>query len=362
MATHTKLTSGNWRFQVRRKGQYISETFRRQKDGEEWALDVERRIDRGERVDRGSRKDPRTVADLIDLHVADMTEVGKPPLRSKSFTLEALKVALGKVKRENLTRERILQFGKARAEAGAGPVTLGMDIGYLRTVVVHAAAVHGVAISAEPVDFARVALKMLGLIGKGSERDRRPTPGEISRIVTYFSSNERQLIPAARMMLFAIATAMREEEICRIKWEDVDESERTVLIRDRKDPRRKKGNHQKVPLLKVADLDAWDLLMEQRKFSHNDERVFPYNSRSLGSAFRRACRKLKIEDLHFHDLRHEGTSRLFEAGFTIEQVALVTGHKDWKMLRRYTHLRPEKLRKIAETLEAAKAIDAHMAA
>jgi len=55
------------------------------------------------------------------------------------------------------------------------------------------------------------------------------------------------------------------------------------------------------------------------------------------------CRELKIEDLHFHDLRHEGTSRLFEAGFSIEQVSLVTGHKDWKMLRRYTHLKPEAL-------------------
>ena len=63
----------------------------------------------------------------------------------------------------------------------------------------------------------------------------------------------------------------------------------------------------------------------------------------LFRSFRRQCRDLKIDDLHFHDLRHEGTSRLFEMGFTIEQVALVTGHKDWKMLRRYTHLKPEML-------------------
>jgi site-specific recombinase XerD len=56
---------------------------------------------------------------------------------------------------------------------------------------------------------------------------------------------------------------------------------------------------------------------------------------------------LKIKNLHFHDLRHEATSRLFEAGFSIEQVALVTGHKDWKMLRRYTHLRPEHLHSAA---------------
>ena len=51
--------------------------------------------------------------------------------------------------------------------------------------------------------------------------------------------------------------------------------------------------------------------------------------------------ELGIEDLHFRDLRHEGTSRLFEAGLQIEQVALVTGHKDWKMLKGYTHLSPD---------------------
>ena len=75
------------------------------------------------------------------------------------------------------------------------------------------------------------------------------------------------------------------------------------------------------------------------------------NGRSAGTAFRRACQELNIEDLHFHDLRHEGTSRLFEAGFTIEQVAMVTGHKDWKMLRRYTHLRPEQLHAVAARLQ-----------
>lgn len=50
-----------------------------------------------------------------------------------------------------------------------------------------------------------------------------------------------------------------------------------------------------------------------------------------------------IYDLKFHDLRHEATSRLFEAGLTIERVALVTGHKDWEMLRRYTLLKPKDL-------------------
>ena len=67
----------------------------------------------------------------------------------------------------------------------------------------------------------------------------------------------------------------------------------------------------------------------------------------MSNVFTRACQALRIDDLHFHDLRHEGTSRLFEAGFRIEQVSLVTGHKDWKMLRRYTHLKPESLHDFA---------------
>ena len=111
-----------------------------------------------------------------------------------------------------------------------------------------------------------------------------------------------------------------------------------LLIRDRKDPRNESGNDQRIPLFAATGFDAWALIRAQASaFETLEERIFPYNSRSVGTAFRRACRELEIEDLHFHNLRHEGTSRLFEAGFTIEQVALVTGHKGWKMLRRYTH-------------------------
>lgn len=87
--------------------------------------------------------------------------------------------------------------------------------------------------------------------------------------------------------------------------------------------------------------------MAQRRSSTNTGRIFPYNPRSSGTAFRRTCVELGIEDLHFLDLRHEGTSRLFEAGLQIEQVALVTGHKDWKMLKRYTHLSPETILRMA---------------
>jgi len=67
--------------------------------------------------------------------------------------------------------------------------------------------------------------------------------------------------------------------------------------------------------------------------------IFPYSTDAISAAFTRACKTLEIGDLRFHDLRHEGVSRLFELGMTIPQVATVSGHRSWNSLQRYTHLR-----------------------
>lgn len=352
MATFAKLRSGNWRVQVRRKRQYVANSFRRRNDAEEWALNAERSIDRGIPVKRGRLNDPpRVFSDLIDLHVDDLLEVGKPIRRSKAAVMNALKGSLGRVRLHDLTRDHLIEFGKKRAKRGAGPATLAIDFSFIRTILTHAAAVHGIEASAEDVRLARVALTRLGLIGKGDERDRRPTQDELEKLIEYLENNPRQFIPMGRIVRFAVATAMRQEEICGVEWTDVDMKKRTLRVRNRKDPRRKDGNHQTVPLLNLSGYDAWEMLLEQRIVTRGQGRVFPHHSKSVGAAFRRACRALDIDDLHFHDLRHEATSRLFEAGLSIERVALVTGHKDWRMLRRYTNLKPEDLHKLQKVVQ-----------
>lgn len=145
---------------------------------------------------------------------------------------------------------------------------------------------------------------------------------------------------------FAVATAMRQEKIFRVRWGDLDRAKKLLTIRDRKDPREKRGNDQSIPLLDVSGYSALGLIDKHGTPGKPTDRIFPYNRKSVGTAFTRACQGPDIQDLDFHDLRHEATSRLFEAGFSIEQVALVTGHRDWKMLRRYTHLKPERLHAI----------------
>jgi hypothetical protein len=174
MATFIQLPSGNWRVQVRRKNRYVAETFRRRKDGEEWALDIERNIDRSGSPKPRAALRVRTFGDLIDLHVEDMQEVGRPPRRSKAAVLEALKESLGTVKLPQLNRERLIEFGRKRAKQGAGPATLAIDFAFIRTVATHAAAVHGIEVSAEEVRLARFALTHLGLVGKSGTTAEQP--------------------------------------------------------------------------------------------------------------------------------------------------------------------------------------------
>ena len=349
MASFTQLPSGNWRVQVRRKNRYVAETFHRRKDGEEWALDMECNIDRNGSPKPRTAVKARTFGDIIDLHVQDMHEVGRPPRRSKAAVMEALKESLGSVKLPRLDRERLIEYGRKRAKEGAGPATLAIDMSFIRTVATHAAAVHGIEVSAEEVRLARFALKHLGLVGKSDERDRRPTQDELDELIQYFETNPRQVIPMGRIVRYAVATTLRQEEICKPEWPLVDMKKRLVVIQDRKDPRNKEGNHQKVPLLNLTGYDAWEVVLQQRIVTRGLGRVFPHNHRSVSTAFARACDELKIEDLHFHDLRHEGTSRLFEAGLPIEKVALVTGHKDRRQLQRYTNLKVEDLLKLQHT-------------
>jgi integrase len=345
MANIRQLASGHWQVQIRLKGRKVTETFVRRDHAREWATEAEGQIDRGRSPTGKRARGVKSFGDLIDLHIDDMKEVGKPPGRSKSATLEMLQRELGAFKASELGREKLIKFGRDRAKQGAGPVTLSMDIGAIRLVISHAIAVHGVELSIEPVDMARIALKRLGLVGKSNERDRRPSKDEIDQLLKHFvSKSNRQQIPVAQVIKFAIATAMRQEEIFRVTWSDLNRRTRMLLIRDRKDPREKKGNDQEIPLLAVSGYDALALIEEQiLQKKEGDDRIFPYNHKSAGTAFTRACQDLGIVDLHFHDLRHEGTSRLFEAGLAIQQVALVTGHKDWKMLKRYTHLKPASL-------------------
>jgi len=98
--------------QIRRKGRYASETFLRRDDAHRWARQAETRVDQGLAPNKSSVSRLQTFGDLIDLHITDMCEVGKPPRRSKAATLTTLKRDLGKEKIGHLDRQKLIDYGK----------------------------------------------------------------------------------------------------------------------------------------------------------------------------------------------------------------------------------------------------------
>lgn len=154
-------------------------------------------------------------------------------------------------------------------------MTLSIDIGAIKLILSYAAAVHGLTVSVEAIDMARLALKRLDLIGKGVERDRRPSDEELERLIRHFEDKPRQTIPMGAVIRFAVATAMRQEEIFKVVWGDYAARTKMLTIRDRKDPREKSGNDQRIPLLSVSGFDPVALIEERRSSQTNaDARIF----------------------------------------------------------------------------------------
>lgn len=335
MASIAKI-GDKWRAQIRRKGHpSITQTFDKQAHAKAWAARIE------EDIRAGMFNDERRLADITidDLIDKFEEEMGKKKAfgRSKSGAIDMLRRGLKTKTLVEMTSSAVIDYAKKRASEGAGGVTVSIELTYLTQILKAARTVFKMPFKTTPVQDARDALRMMALTGKSQERDRRPTDDEIKALCRFFDAKPRQQIPMSDIIHFAIDTTMRAGEITSLLREDLNEAERTILIRDRKHPQEKIGNNQTVPLLGAA----FDIVMRQPK--SKDGRIFPFNEKSFSSIFPRACKELKIVDLRFHDLRHEGISRLFEQGYRIEQVALVSGHRDWKMLRRYTQVRAKDL-------------------
>lgn len=336
MATYRKRGK-RWQVQVRKQGVAESASFDTKGAAQRWAGRKEHEIDEGKASGQG--RATGTVADLIDRYEQAMSK-RRPIGRTKASALKLLREGLGELPVKRLNADKLIAYAHARAEAGAGPVTLSIDLTYLGGILRAAYGLLGLKLSDAPVREAREALKHAGLVGKARSRERRPTKEEIARLCEHWRSNQRQTIPMADLLEFAIATAMRREEVCRIRWADLDEAHSTVIIRDRKDPRAKEGNDELIALLPVNGFDPLEIIKRQPR---TGDRIFPYRPGSVSKAFERACDELGIKGLTLHDMRHEGVSRLFEAGLSIERVALISGHKDWRTLRRYTHLQARDL-------------------
>lgn len=309
-----------------------AQTFGRRGAAVAWLRNREAELKAPGGIDR-ARVKGMTVGDAIDRYVdQSVKDIG----RTKAQVLKAIKsYDLGKIEAADVRSEDVVTFARELGETGVQPQTVQNYLSHLSAVFAIARPAWGIPLDQQAMKDAFAVAKRLGLTSKSEKRDRRPTMGELDRLMDYFTAQGLRhpgMAPMARIVPFALFSTRRLGEIIRITWEDFDRDGKRVLVRDMKHPGEKIGNDQWVDVPEEA-------IGFTLPGGASAGRLFPVSEDALGANFTRACKLLEIEDLHFHDLRHEGISRLFEMGWTIPRVATVSGHRSWQSLQRYAHLR-----------------------
>lgn len=211
------------------------------------------------------------------------------------------------------------------------PATLNSELIYLFGVLEHADIMWNIDIDLNALRRAKKQLKKTRNIGPSEKRDRLPTSDELIKLTSYFYDKwlNGSHIPMHLVMWFAIYSARRQGEITRLKLKD-DLGE-YFWVRDVKNPSGSKGNDKKF----LVSEDCRKIIELFKDNLKDDELLVPLNQKSIGARFNEACKVLGIEDLRFHDLRHEACTRLAEMGMTIPQIQAVSLHDSWSSLRRY---------------------------
>lgn len=304
-----------------------SRTFPTKREALKWARDREEELRRSKVNSPDLRLDV-----LIDRYVREIAPKRKMAKSHLSHDIPSVRKKVGDMTVRDLIGTGLTMWVMRHTDVSAS--SRNWMVSRLYGVLRQAEHYWGVALPWEDMDRCRQKLKLLGYIDAGEQRDRRVTDTEIERIKSRLGPEVT--IRMKDIIDFCVQSCMRIGEVTRITWADVDENARTVIVRDRKHPTRKFGNHCVVPLIN----GAFETLMGQPR---RGDRVFPHNPIYLSKKFHEAAVAAGVHDVVLHDLRHEGISRLFELGFMIQEVALVSGHTSWKTLARYTHLKPASL-------------------
>ncbi|MGV6475407.1 tyrosine-type recombinase/integrase [Azotobacter vinelandii] len=312
-----------------------SQTFDRKQAAQAWIKKRETELAEPGAIAKAKRNGV-TIKEMIDRYLDEYEKI-RPLGKTKRATLRAIGESwLGEVEDQALTSQILVDYANGRVHTnGVQAQTVGNDLSHLGAVLAVARPAWGYEIDPMAMPDARRVLRTMGAVSRSRERERRPTHDELDSILAHYvemRARRKQQIDMVKVTGFALFSTRRQEEITRIRWADLDERRQAVLVRDMKNPGQKVGNDV---WCHIPD-EAWAILHSMPCAS---EEIFPYNARSVSASFTRACLFLGIEDLHFHDLRHDGISRLFEMGWDIPRVASVSGHRDWNSMRRYTHLK-----------------------
>jgi integrase len=320
MATIRRRKS-RWQVQIRRQGHQLSRTFRLRADAQLWARQAEAELDRGGLPTDSRRLRAHTLADLLRRYAAEIVPRKRSADREAYMLSVILRHPVTRVSLHLLTAAEIARYRDHRLALVKGD-TVRRELAIVRHCIEVARNEWGFVLPSNPV-------QQVKMPRPGNPRQRRAQPGELEKLLKACEASRCRWLPAVIQM--AVETGMRRGELLAMRWDDVDLEARTVLLRNTKN-----GHPRTVPL----STRALNVLQDMPRCGPT---VFAVSANALRLAWERLRRRAGVLELRFHDLRNEAVSRFFERGLNVPEVAMISGHRDLRMLFRYTHPKPEEV-------------------
>jgi integrase len=315
---------GRWQARVQRKGQQpVSKSFQSKEDAQRWARQIEAEIDKGTYTNIVLAE--RTLfKDVIDRYLQEVT-LKTRSMREDTFRLKALaRHPIASLKMTALTPIRVAEYRDERLQIVSSGTVI-RELSYFSSIINHARREWGINM-VNPIPMVKKPPSPQG-------RNRILSTDELNRLFDALKPRVKNAnIWVLPLTKFALETAMRRGELLGLHWEQVDVRKRIAYI-----PLTKNGSSRLVPL----SHGAIEILSSIPR--NLNGQVFPINKTTLSAAIERARKKAKLDDFHFHDLRHMAITRLAEKLPNLIELSAVSGHRSLAMLKRYYHPNAESL-------------------
>lgn len=313
-----------YQVRVRRKGlPTITKTFHKLSDAKEWATLQEHQADRGELGPDRKELERITLASLVTRYRNEVVPT-KKGAEIETIILDAfLRHSICKRSMADLSTADFANYRDERLKTITAK-SLKRQLSPISNMFEVARKEWKIPLRGNPLS--EFSLKVID-----NKRTRRLQTGELERLMEAGKKTRNKLVvPIIRL---AIASGMRRSEILALRFRDVDPDRRSATIREAKN-----GFSRTIPLSAAARAVLSDAIGRMNKAEREKNgKLFPVTPLALRLAWDKLTRRAKIVDLHFHDLRHEAISRLFELGLTVPEVASVSGHRTLGQLMRYSH-------------------------
>jgi integrase len=325
MAGISQTPQNTYRVQIRRAGiPPIYKSFKTKEEAMLWARQKELEIDTGFYINR-KEAEKITIGSLIDRYINEVS-IHKKGYKQERPRLKKLQREIGHYYLTKLQSKDIARFRDSRLKAGLAPSSVLNEISLISQLFEMAIKEWSIPIEINPC-------KNIRKPKVNNQRNRVLEGDEEERLLAYSKLSRSELLP--HMIQLAIETAMRCSELLSLTWNNINLEKRTAYLATTKN-----GDSRTVPL----SSKAIEVLNSMPRHPKSNRVFWTWTQKdSVVNTWKRVCRKAGITNLHFHDLRHEATTRLANKLPNILELSAVTGHKDLRMLKRYYHPKAEEL-------------------